>query len=62
LQGTQDERQFPEWSMGFRNLDSADSLDHAGYSEFLNTKLTSEEFSSNPTRAQKLLLTFKKNM
>jgi Sensors of blue-light using FAD len=56
------ERQFPGWSMGFRDLDSLEARDTPGYSEFLNTPLTGQEFSANPTRAQKLLLTFKRNM
>lgn len=62
LQGNMDKRQFPDWSMGFCNLNSDDMCATLGYSEFLNTKLTGEEFSSDPTRAQKLLLSFKKSM
>lgn len=62
LQGTQTERQFPEWSMGFRDLSAEEEIDAPGYSEFLNTRFTGEEFSANPTRAQKLLLLFKKSM
>ena len=61
-QGTQEERQFPAWSMGFRDLQSAEARSIPAYSEFLNTPLTGEEFSANPSRSQKLLLTFKKNM
>jgi Sensors of blue-light using FAD len=59
LQGPQGERQFPDWSMGFRDLGTT-SLKPAGYSEFLNSPLTGREFAANPSRAQKLLLTFKK--
>lgn len=62
LQGHAEESQFPDWYMGFRNLDSPEVRDIPGYSEFLNTRLTEEEFSENPTRSQKLLLTFKKSM
>jgi Sensors of blue-light using FAD len=62
LQGPLEERQFPEWSMGFRDLNAADVLSTPGYSEFLNTPLMGKEFSSDPTRCQKLLLTFKRNM
>jgi hypothetical protein len=62
LQGPLAERQFPDWSMGFRDLNAADVLSTPGYSEFLNTPLTGEEFSSDPTRCQKLLMTFKRNM
>ena len=61
-QGTLEERQFPNWSMGFRNLESQDARSTPAYSEFLNTPLTGQEFSANPSRSQKLLLSFKKNM
>jgi hypothetical protein len=33
-----------------------------GYDEFLNTPLTDERFSSDPTRCQRLLNTFKRSM
>jgi hypothetical protein len=56
------ERQFPDWSMGFRDLNAADALSIPGYSEFLNAPLTGEEFASNPTRCQKFLMMFKRNM
>lgn len=55
-------RQFPDWSMGFRDLDSPEARAAPGYSEFLNTSLTGREFSADPTRAQRLLLTFKRTM
>ncbi|MGI8650719.1 MAG: BLUF domain-containing protein [Rubrobacter sp.] len=61
-QGYAEERQFPNWSMGFRDLNSSGVGNIPGYSEFLNTPLTRREFSENPTRSQKLLLTFKKSM
>lgn len=57
-----EERQFPDWSMAFHDLDSADGRDIPGYSEFLNTPLTGEEFFPDPTRCQKLLLLFKKTV
>jgi hypothetical protein len=62
LRGPLEERQFPDWSMGFHDLNSAEVLSMPGYNEFLNTPLTGEEFSADPTRCQKLLLMFKKNM
>jgi Sensors of blue-light using FAD len=62
LRGPLEERQFPDWSMGFRDLNSAEVLSMPGYNEFLNTPLTGEEFSADSTRCQKLLLMFKKNM
>lgn len=57
-----EERQFPNWSMGFRNLNSAEYVDIEGYSEILNYSFTGAEFKSDPTKCQKLLLTFKKTM
>jgi hypothetical protein len=62
LQGPVDDRQFPSWSMGLRDLRSGVVDAAAGYNEFLNSPLTGQEFSSDPTRAQRLLLTFKKSM
>jgi hypothetical protein len=61
-QGSAERRQFPDWSMGFRDLDSPEVRSTPGYSEFLNAPLTGQEFSGNPSRAQKLLLTFKRTM
>ena len=55
-----EKRQFPAWSMGFRNLADPTLRDIAGYSEFLNTPFTETGFSGAPTRAQKLLLSFKR--
>ena len=62
LQGGLAERQFPDWSMGFRYLSAADVLAMPGYDEFLNTPLTDERFATDPTRCQRLLTTFKKSM
>ncbi len=62
LWGTQEKRQFPDWSMGFRDLNRIDVQSVPGYSKFLNTPLTSAAFSSEPTRCQKLLQTFKEIM
>jgi hypothetical protein len=61
-QGYVEGRQFPDWSMGFRDLDSPEARSDPGYSEFLNAPLTGREFSGDPTRAQKLLITFKRTM
>jgi len=37
LEGSVPERQFPDWSMGFQNLDAGDAQSVPGYSQFLNT-------------------------
>jgi hypothetical protein len=60
--GYTDDRQFPTWSMGFRNLDSPEVRSLEGFTEFLNTDLTGAEFTADPGRAQRLLLTFKQSM
>jgi FAD-dependent sensor of blue light len=62
LQGPLAERQFPDWSMGFRDLNAADVMALPGYDEFLSTPLTDPRFASEPTRCQRLLTTFKKSM
>lgn len=61
-QGNSGLRQFPDWTMGFQNLDSPEARSTPGYSEFLNAPLTGQEFSGSPSRSQKLLLTFKRSM
>jgi hypothetical protein len=62
LQSPIDERQFPNWSMSFRDLTGFKPVGNGAYNEFLNTPLTGEEFSGNPSRAQKLLTMFKLKM
>lgn len=61
LEGFTDERQFSEWSMGFRDLNSLEVRSLHGFSEFLNTPLDGTEFKTSPTRSQRLLLSFKKS-
>lgn len=61
-QGALEERHFAGWSMGYRDLESQEARSNPDYSDFLNTPLTGQEFSANPSRSQKLLLSFKRNM
>jgi hypothetical protein len=61
FQGPITERQFPGWSMAFRDLESAEIRQMPGYSEFLNTPLNDEEFKSESTRCKRLLALFKRN-
>lgn len=61
LSGPVPSRQFPDWSMGFRDLGSAEVRDTPGFNEFLNAPLTGAEFA-DPARCHKLLLTFKRSM
>jgi hypothetical protein len=57
-----EQREFPCWSMGFRNLLDADLQSIPGFSSFMNEPLTSPVFQADPTRAQKLLKTFREKM
>ena len=52
------QREFGEWSMGFRDLGDPALRRLQGYSEFLNKSLVAEEFVSNPSAAQRLLRLF----
>lgn len=54
-----EERDFPEWTMGFQNLDGTDLSNLEGYSDFLDTPGTAREFFEHRTRAKKLLLLFR---
>lgn len=56
------ERQFGDWSMGFRNLRDSSLRELPGYSEFLNLSLTDPSFVAQPSRARKLLATFRQKM
>ena len=62
VNGAVEERRFPGWSMAFRDLNLPDHQEVPGYSEFLNTPLTGKEFAGDPSRCEKLLLVFKKNI
>jgi len=62
LQGNIKERQFPNSSMAFRDLNSPESKAISGYSEFLNTPLDGELLSRDLPKCQRLLLLFKKNV
>lgn len=56
------EREFPAWSMGFRNLDDVNLQQTPGFSTFLNEPLNGSGFKADPTRAQKLLGIFREKM
>jgi hypothetical protein len=62
LAGEREERVFDGWQMGFSDLGSAEARALPGYSEFLDTPLTSDAFGADPTTSQRLLLSFKRNM
>jgi len=57
-----DGREFPDWSMGFRDLSAGTQKALPGYSPFLSAPLTAGEFSTDVSRARQLLLTFKNSI
>ena len=59
LEGHCTEREFPDWSMGFRNLNDIDSRSVPGYNTFLDSPLRSLAFAKSPTLCRELLLLFK---
>ena len=60
LQGFSEKRQFEDWEMGFRELNSPEVRGHLGYSEFMNLPLTADAFVKNPSQIERLLNTFRK--
>lgn len=57
-----EQRQFPDWTMGFKNLNDPALLEIPGYSEFMNEPLDSPMFQTEPSKARKLLEMFRRNM
>jgi hypothetical protein len=55
-------RQFPDWSMGFVNIDKMTAQELSGFSMFLEDDFTPEYFIERPTRAYILLLSFRDSM
>ncbi len=53
------QREFGDWSMGFRKLDSNDTPAIHGYNEFMSRPLTSSEFSGDKEGSRALLRLFK---
>jgi len=63
LDGFEEERQFPSWSMAFHDLEAAETLAEVpGYSPYLNTPLTAAEFAGNPSRCELLLKAFRQTV
>jgi hypothetical protein len=59
LQGPCAEREFPDWSMGFRDLSLVDPREVPGYSTFLDSPLRAAAFKESAAACRKLLLLFK---
>jgi Sensors of blue-light using FAD len=58
LDGPYTEREFPDWSMGFQDLNDMDPREVPGYSTFLDSPLRGHAFT-NPARCRELFLLFK---
>ena len=54
------EREFAEWSMAFQEIDDATARDTPGFSPFLGTELSAQEFKDDPSRARQLLRIFRR--
>ena len=57
-----EERQFPDWTMAFRDLNDPATREIPGYSEFMQEPLDSEMFRTSPSRARRLLEVFRRNV
>ena len=56
FEGEVDEREFPDWQMGFLNLDRVDIETLQGYSDFLSCKDNAKDFLENLSRGKRLAL------
>jgi hypothetical protein len=54
------ERAFPDWSMGFQDLESTEARSTPGFSDFLNTPFTT--LAGDVSRSRQLLGLFKKRL
>jgi len=61
LQGALQERQFGKWSMAFANVNSLSEIERNGHSMYLKEPFTEDYFGSDPHKALKLLISFKRS-
>ena len=59
FEGEVDERDFPDWHMGFLNLDGVDIETLQGYSDFLSREDNAKDFLENLSRGKRLALMFR---
>ena len=52
-------RDFPDWSMGFQNVDKIDVRSLEGYTPFLERDFHDESFCENSAEAYAILFAFK---
>ncbi len=58
-EGEREERQFPSWSMAFKDLDSPEIQSLPGFSNFINEGHDSTYYNSDPLAAIELLYLFR---
>lgn len=56
------EREFPDWSMAFPELNDPNLLSRPGYSEFLNLSFRDRSFANDKSKAKRLISVFRVNM
>lgn len=54
-------RDFPDWTMGFANIDKLDPSSLPGFTRFLELDFRSDYFSQHSVEAHAMLLAFKKS-
>ena len=59
FEGEVDEREFPDWQMGFLNLDGIEIETLQGYSDFLSRDDNAKDFLENLSRGKRLALMFR---
>ena len=59
FEGEVDEREFPDWQMGFVNLDGVEVGTLQGYSDFLSREDNAKDFLENLSRGKRLALMFR---
>ena len=59
FEGEVDEREFPDWQMGFLNLDGVDIETLQGYSDFLSREDNAKDFLENLSRGKRVALMFR---
>ena len=52
-------RDFPDWTMGFQNIDTSDRFKIPGFTNILDSDFNPEYFSEDTAHAHQLLLAFK---
>ncbi len=54
-------RDFPDWTMGFKNVDDIDPATLPGYTPFLERDFRYENFLENSTEVHQMLLAFRQD-